>query len=147
MFVSMSPLIHALEAFDVDKKTLTIDEEIAMTKTLSDLLKKLASLYQSVSKTPEDAPVESGELLLKGMLTVQQGLRGCIKSAESARMKKKGSLQFQVFSMIWIYQLKQCHKAAGKIRVFILEHEADLSRLSGDGPFNSADDLTKSFRS
>ena len=143
---SFYPLIDAIESFDANKRKITTNEEMKMTNMLHDLLKDLMALHLSVAQTPIGNPVESADLLLAGMQRAQSSAKECIQKIEQARAKKKGSLQFGLFAVLWVYQLKQCHKVAGKIRTFILEHEADMSPPSGKGPFTNADDLIKSLR-
>lgn len=144
---NVSTLIHAIEDFDVRKRKITTDEEMKMTNMLHALLNQLIVLHKSVSRTPITLQVESGDFLLDGMLNVQHAIKQCLSRLDMARKEKRGSLQFRLFSFLWTFQFRQCHKLAGRIRTLILEHEADLSPPSGKGPFTNADDLMKSLRS
>lgn len=143
--INVDPIKNAIESFGSRDPKVAISDEFRMTNLLADLLKRLAVLRASVKRTPMSQPVESGDMLVSGMLELQIGLQECLYKLKDTTKTK--SLAFRFFAMLWASQFRLCHKLAGEIRTFILEHDADISPPSGRGPFTNADDLIRSLRS
>lgn len=141
--MNIHPIINAVDS--VSTKNPGLSEELSMTSLLSKFLKKLITLHRSVSRTPRHQRVDSADVLLKGMLEVQSGLKQSVAKLEGTT--KKASFIEKMFRQLWSYQMRQSHRVAGDIRTFILEQEADLSPPSGKAPFTHADDLIRSLRS
>ncbi|HYE35666.1 hypothetical protein [Methylocaldum sp.] len=124
-------LEHSLSAVEGDWNLLAAKGSywllrLSLSASLVGLLSSVKALRKEVAVLPEKDEIDPNDVLIEKLLELQLRVRSLYHQIPASHHFSR-----------WI--VNQIHKETGLIRVYIMEHDADLSPISGS--FTDAESL------
>lgn len=119
---------------------------IALTTNVITLWVGSAALEKAVQAAPEGVVIDGDDQLDDGLCATQIKIETVCQKIDRRESAKRLPFGLNVLCKIWLVLFRKAHAHIANARIYIMEHDADCSSLSDDGPFNTVDDLLRSLR-
>lgn len=119
---------------------------LVMTGSLVVLLVAAWGMSRTIKTAPDGVVIDDDDRLADDLLGILEKIKWIHQGMGEMLSRHQLPFLLPFFLRIWQALLRKVHAKISSIRIFMLEHDAGCSELSGDGPFNDADDLIRSLR-